>query len=178
MHRSRFRLGVVLSLLRADWCCDTPRGELQVKEKEVFFSSRGSAAELSSGWWQLLTVLGSSPFFSTPGKLPTFYPIVSPPSCFSATFLLTGSDSLPLPPLWRQMQRLRPFFSLSLLHCQCCYINRKQWSGCRFWCHWVLPPLFPKTGQMFCLLNIFTLFFLFVRVKHILNPSWEVEYNL
>lgn len=58
-----------------------------LRRERYFCSSWGSEAELSSGWWQLLTAFGSSPSFSTPGKVQPspFRPGVSCclfPSCF------------------------------------------------------------------------------------------------
>lgn len=70
-----------------------------------FFSlppSWSSEAELSSGWWQLLTAFGSLPSFSTPGNPPP------PPGCLQLNVMFLSSlrqrHSLPLP--WRQMHPL------------------------------------------------------------------------
>lgn len=91
----------------ADGCCDTPRGELWVKgERGIFFRPRlwGWAQFM---WWQPLTGFGSSPPFSTPGKVPSPPPSLPlslfhhlepgclspclPPSRFRVTSLLSRS---------------------------------------------------------------------------------------
>lgn len=68
-----------------------------LRRERYFCSGWGSEAELSSGWWQLLTAFGSSPFFSTPGKVPPPRPLF--PSFFwksrpSSPTLVPPSDSV------------------------------------------------------------------------------------
>lgn len=111
-----------------------------LRRERYFCSSRGSKAELSSGWWQLLTAFGSFPSFSTPGKVQPspFCPGVSRclfPSCFwksrpSSPTLMPPPDSVShcLSPGARcrlSVSMAAVCSAWAMLHCPRYYINRK-----------------------------------------------------
>lgn len=69
----------------ADWCCDTPRGELQVKERERYFCQaealRLSSVQGDDSCWQSL-----APLFLSPRQVKSSPSLPPPPSLSLAAF--------------------------------------------------------------------------------------------
>lgn len=141
---------VIWSVLRLAELCQlmlwyAKRWAVGEDERGIFFSSPGSEAELSSGWWQLLTVFGSSPSPSTPGKAPPPLSLSLPSArclspCLSPSCFWESRPSSPALTTLRQCQSLH----LSWRHMQLLCFNGSYFSTCSVWATSTLSVLLYK----------------------------------
>lgn len=148
-------------------------------KERYFCSCQGSEAELSSVWWQLLTSPRQvkSTTHPAPLSLTALSPGVSHPvslrHCFResrpsspAPIALRQCQSLPLPgarcSVNVSIRAVFQLFQLSgpILHCRCCYINRKHsfisttlTSACYTWAL-CMDIFFFLSCILFCKMNI------------------------